>query len=87
MVIVYRWNFDAESTNFNPSPGLNLTYAHASSLVARHAKDGDDVQMLYVTGPGHGAPAVLACLYLEGSITRFYPQVQTTLLLSVFDLT
>ncbi|KAB5595960.1 hypothetical protein CTheo_724 [Ceratobasidium theobromae] len=60
--------------HFGTCPGLNLTYAHASSLVARHAKDGDDVQMLYVTGSGHGAPAVLACLYLEGSITRFYPQ-------------
>ncbi|KAJ1303423.1 hypothetical protein OPQ81_011614 [Rhizoctonia solani] len=60
--------------HFGTCPGLNLTYAHASSLVTRHAKQGDDIQMLYVTGPGHGAPAVLASLYIEGSITRFYPQ-------------
>ncbi|CUA72515.1 hypothetical protein RSOLAG22IIIB_04912 [Rhizoctonia solani] len=60
--------------HFGTCPGLNLTYAHASSLISRHAKQGDDVQMLYVTGPGHGAPAVLASLYIEGSITRFYPQ-------------
>ncbi|KAG8691586.1 hypothetical protein FRC09_011587, partial [Ceratobasidium sp. 395] len=62
--------------HFGTCPGLNLTYAHASALVARHAREGDDVQMLYVTGPGHGAPAILACLYLEGSISRFYPQYE-----------
>ncbi|ELU39031.1 D-xylulose 5-phosphate/D-fructose 6-phosphate phosphoketolase, putative [Rhizoctonia solani AG-1 IA] len=58
-------------------PGLNLTYAHASSLISRHAKQGDDVRMIYITGPGHGAPAVLASLYIEGSISRFYPQAET----------
>ena len=47
--------------------GLNLTYAHASALITRHAADGDDVQMLYVTGPGHGAPAILSALYIEVS--------------------
>ncbi|KAG9093290.1 hypothetical protein FRC06_011577, partial [Ceratobasidium sp. 370] len=62
--------------HFGTCPGLNLTYAHASALVNRHAKQGDDVQVLYVTGPGHGAPAILACLYLEGSISRFYPQYE-----------
>ncbi|CAE6415216.1 unnamed protein product [Rhizoctonia solani] len=60
--------------HFGTCPGLNLVYAHASALVSRHAKQGDDVQMIYVTGPGHGAPAVLASLYIEGSISRFYPQ-------------
>ncbi|KAF8685499.1 Phosphoketolase [Rhizoctonia solani] len=60
--------------HFGTCPGLNLTYAHASSLISRHAKQGDDVRMIYVTGPGHGAPAVLASLYIEGSISRFYPQ-------------
>jgi hypothetical protein len=30
--------------------------------------------MLYVVGPGHGAPAILACLWLEGSMEKFYPQ-------------
>ncbi|KAH7336888.1 phosphoketolase [Rhizoctonia solani] len=60
--------------HFGTCPGLNLTYAHVSSLISRHAKQGDDIQMLYVTGPGHGAPAILASLYIEGAITRFYPQ-------------
>ncbi|CEL62480.1 hypothetical protein RSOLAG1IB_04836 [Rhizoctonia solani AG-1 IB] len=60
--------------HFGTCPGLNLTYAHASLLVSRHAKQGDDIRMIYVTGPGHGAPAVLASLYIEGSISRFYPQ-------------
>lgn len=30
--------------------------------------------MMYVVGPGHGAPAILAALWLEGSLERFYPQ-------------
>lgn len=32
-----------------------------------------DLDMLYVTGPGHGAPGILACLWLEGSLEKFYP--------------
>lgn len=45
--------------------GLSLAYAHASALITRHAEDGDDVQFIYITGPGHGAPAILAALYIE----------------------
>ncbi|KAF8331506.1 phosphoketolase [Cantharellus anzutake] len=56
--------------------GLNLTYTHATALISRHEQAGEDVQILYITGPGHGAPAILSVLYLEGTITRFYPQYQ-----------
>lgn len=33
-----------------------------------------DLNMLFVVGPGHGAPAILSCLWLEGSLGHFYPQ-------------
>jgi xylulose-5-phosphate/fructose-6-phosphate phosphoketolase len=51
-------------------PGINLVYAHLNHLIRRHQLD-----MFLVTGPGHGAPANLANLYLEGSITHFYPEL------------
>ena len=38
-------------------PGLSLVYAHANRLIRKTKQD-----MLYVVGPGHGAPAILACL-------------------------
>lgn len=50
-------------------PGLSIVYAHSNLLIKRH-----NVDMLYVVGPGHGAPAILACLWLEGSLGRFYPK-------------
>ncbi|KAI9323652.1 putative phosphoketolase [Dichotomocladium elegans] len=49
-------------------PGINLVYAHATRLIKLHG-----LQMLMVTGPGHGAPANLANLFLERSLTRYYP--------------
>jgi xylulose-5-phosphate/fructose-6-phosphate phosphoketolase len=49
-------------------PGLTLVYAHANLLIKRHK-----INMFYVVGPGHGAPAILASLWLEGSLERFYP--------------
>ncbi|RUP46837.1 Xylulose 5-phosphate/Fructose 6-phosphate phosphoketolase [Jimgerdemannia flammicorona] len=50
-------------------PGINLVYAHANRLIKNHK-----VPTILVTGPGHGAPANLANLYLEGSLSRFYPE-------------
>jgi xylulose-5-phosphate/fructose-6-phosphate phosphoketolase len=50
-------------------PGLILVYAHLNRLVAKH-----DLDALYVVGPGHGAPAMLACLWLEDSLAPFYPK-------------
>ncbi|WP_201367462.1 phosphoketolase family protein, partial [Dictyobacter formicarum] len=49
-------------------PGINMIYAHLNRLIVHHAID-----MFLVTGPGHGAPANLANLYLEGSLHQFYP--------------
>lgn len=51
-------------------PGINLIYAHLNRLILRH-----DLDMLLITGPGHGAPANLANLYLEGTLQTFYPDL------------
>jgi len=51
-------------------PGINLVYAHLNRLIRRY-----DVNMFLVTGPGHGAPANLANLYLEGSLHELYPEL------------
>lgn len=44
-------------------------YGHLSYLAKEVGPD-----ILYVVGPGHGAPAILASLWIEGSLERFYPQ-------------
>lgn len=49
-------------------PGLILVWSHLSFLVKKH-----EMEMIFVVGPGHGAPAVLAALWLEGSLQKFYP--------------
>lgn len=49
-------------------PGLVLVYAHANRLIRKTKQD-----MLYIVGPGHGAPAILASLWLEGSLGTFWP--------------
>ncbi len=50
-------------------PGLILVYSHLNYLIRKHNMD-----MIYVVGPGHGAPAILASLWLEGSMEKFFPQ-------------
>jgi xylulose-5-phosphate/fructose-6-phosphate phosphoketolase len=56
--------------HWGTSPGLNLVYAHLNRLVT-----GTDADVLYVTGPGHGGPALVANTYLEGTYSEIYPQV------------
>jgi xylulose-5-phosphate/fructose-6-phosphate phosphoketolase len=56
--------------HWGTSPGLNLLYAHLNRVIRR-----TDRQVLYVTGPGHGGPAVVANVYLEGSYSEIYPDV------------
>ncbi|KAI5808910.1 putative D-xylulose 5-phosphate/D-fructose 6-phosphate phosphoketolase [Peziza echinospora] len=48
-------------------PGLNIVYAHLNLLIQKY-----DMDMILVVGPGHGAPAILASLWIEGSLARFY---------------
>jgi xylulose-5-phosphate/fructose-6-phosphate phosphoketolase len=51
-------------------PGLNLVYVHLNRVIRR-----DDLSVLYVCGPGHGGPAMVANVYLEGTYTEFYPHI------------
>ncbi len=56
--------------HWGTDPGINLVYAHLNHLIMRH-----DLDMFLVTGPGHGAPANLANLYLEGTLHDYYPEL------------
>lgn len=51
-------------------PGINFVYAHLNRLIRER-----DASVLLITGPGHGAAANLANLYLEGSLTEYYPEL------------
>jgi xylulose-5-phosphate/fructose-6-phosphate phosphoketolase len=55
--------------HWGTDPGLILVYAHLNLLIKKN-----DLNALFVVGPGHGAPAVLACLWLESSLSRFMPK-------------
>ncbi|KAK1833045.1 putative phosphoketolase [Podospora conica] len=52
-------------------PGLVLIHSHLNLLLRNHSHS--DLELIQVIGPGHGAPAALATLWLEGSLQRFYP--------------
>lgn len=56
--------------HWGTAPGINLIYAHLNWLISR-----TDASVLLVTGPGHGAAANLANMYLEGTLTEFFPQL------------
>ena len=56
--------------HWGTSPGLNFIYVHLNRIIRDH-----DLDMIYVTGPGHGGPALVANTYLEGTYSEFYPQV------------
>src|SRR3954467_829072 len=56
--------------HWGTSPGLSLLYAHLNRAIRRTGTD-----VLYVAGPGHGGPAILANLYLEGTYSEIYPEV------------
>src|SRR5450432_4410946 len=56
--------------HWGTSPGLNLIYAHLNRVIRR-----DDSNILFMVGPGHGGPAVVANTYLEGTYSEIYPNV------------
>ena len=56
--------------HWGTSPGLSLIYAHVNRLIRR-----DRLEAIYLAGPGHGGPAVVACTYLEGTYSEVYPRV------------
>ena len=56
--------------HWGTSPGLNLIYVHLNRLVR-----DTDASVIYLAGPGHGGPAIVANVYLEGTYSEVYPQV------------
>jgi len=56
--------------HWGTTPGLNFIYAHMNRAIRHH-----DLDMIFVAGPGHGGPAVVANTWLEGSYSAFYPDV------------
>ena len=60
--------------HWGTSPGLNLVYTQLNRLVTRTGAD-----VLYVAGPGHGGPAVVANVYLEGTYSEIYPRISPDL--------
>ncbi len=56
--------------HWGTTPGLNFVYAHLNRVIRHH-----DLDMIYVAGPGHGGPALVANTWLEGSYSERYPDV------------
>ena len=56
--------------HWGTTPGLNFIYVHLNRIICDRDKD-----ILYIAGPGHGGPALVANVYLEGTYSEFYPNV------------
>ena len=56
--------------HWGTTPGLNFIYAHLNRAIRQH-----DLNMIYICGPGHGGPGMVANTWLEGSYSEIYPQV------------
>jgi len=56
--------------HWGTTPGLNLLYAHLNRVITAR-----DLEAMYVIGPGHGGPAIVANAYLEGTYSEVYPRV------------
>ncbi len=56
--------------HWGTTPGLNFIYAHMNRAIRRH-----DLNAIYVAGPGHGGPGLVANTYLEGTYTEVYPTI------------
>lgn len=56
--------------HWGTTPGQNFIYVHLNRVIKKY-----DLDMLYISGPGHGGPALVGNVYLEGTFTEFYPEV------------
>jgi xylulose-5-phosphate/fructose-6-phosphate phosphoketolase len=56
--------------HWGTTPGLNFIYVHLNRVIKEH-----DLSCLYITGPGHGGPGLVANAYLEGTYSEVYPNV------------
>lgn len=58
--------------HWGTTPGLNFIYAHCNRIIKNH-----DLDMIYIAGPGHGGPSLVANTWLEGSYSEFYSNIST----------
>jgi xylulose-5-phosphate/fructose-6-phosphate phosphoketolase len=58
--------------HWGTTPGLNFIYVHCNRLIKNH-----DLNMIYIAGPGHGGPGLVANTWLEGSYSEFYSNIST----------
>jgi xylulose-5-phosphate/fructose-6-phosphate phosphoketolase len=56
--------------HWGTTPGLNFIYVHMNRLIKRH-----DLDVIYITGPGHGGPGIVANTYLEGTYSELYSNI------------
>ena len=56
--------------HWGTTPGLNFIYAHLNRIIKQH-----NLSMMFITGPGHGGPGLVANTYLEGTYTEHYPNI------------
>ncbi len=56
--------------HWGTTPGLNFIYAHVNRAIKKY-----DLDAIYIAGPGHGGPGVVANTYLEGTYSEVYPQI------------
>jgi xylulose-5-phosphate/fructose-6-phosphate phosphoketolase len=56
--------------HWGTTPGLNFIYVHLNRLIKKH-----DMNMIYIIGPGHGGPGLVANAYLEGTYSEVYPNI------------
>jgi xylulose-5-phosphate/fructose-6-phosphate phosphoketolase len=56
--------------HWGTTPGLNFIYVHLNRLIKLH-----DLNIIYIAGPGHGGPGLVANTYLEGTYSEFYPNI------------
>lgn len=56
--------------HWGTAPGQNFIYAHLNRVIKNN-----NLNMLYISGPGHGGPAVVSNVYLEGTFSEYYPEV------------
>ena len=56
--------------HWGTTPGLNFIYVHLNRLIKEY-----DLDMIYIAGPGHGGPGLVANVYLEGTYSEFYPDI------------
>jgi xylulose-5-phosphate/fructose-6-phosphate phosphoketolase len=56
--------------HWGTTPGLNFVYVHFNRLIKKY-----DLNVIYIAGPGHGGPGMVANTYLEGTYTELYPNI------------